>query len=358
MRWISSQESVAKGEVSLLAICETLIAIALVFYLAAHFNTLHWLAFAICVSPLLLLRTDKSTELGIKWWERWSNWMKVEKWGGRGKWSRFFLITVVLMMACATGFAVRTSATIVGFLRHPALSLRAIPQNWSRVTLAIDSKFPPEFIPGHPKETPQSVLEGETGFAFVVALLFVTPIFLPAFIYRWSLKATSIIYAPLVFVAHSTFSENTDLRTKLQLIKRSDLSRVRVLFGIVTLTAFLTKIILMMKWNGFVAAWKGNPIAEFLSLYIAPTEIPKWQLAEAANSALAIGVMLFARYALLRYDLDTSLPEDRIKRVIGFISGIRWSLALYTIVCTGYITIREAQHWNWPALGQKWIPWT
>jgi hypothetical protein len=357
MRWVSNQESVAKGEVSMLAIAETLLAITLVFYLAAHFNTLRWLAFAICVSPLLLLRTEESTRLGIDWWDRWVTWE--ERWDYQGD---KLVITIlwaiaVIVIACAVAFAIRAAATVVGVLSNPACSLRAIPQNWSRVTLAMDSRFPPEFIPGHPSETLQSTLEGMTGLPLVAALLFLVPPFVPAIIYRWSLKATSIIYAPLVFVAQSTFSEGTDVRTKLQLIKRSDLSRIRALFGIVTIIAFLTKVILMMKWNGFVAAWKGNPIVEFLSLYVAPAEIPKWQLAEVANSVLAVGVMFFARYALLRYELNKPLWETPIKRIIGFVSGLRWTLALYAIVCTGYITIREARHWNLPPLGQKWIPW-
>ena len=68
MRLTSNQESVAKGEVSVLAIVETLLAIALVFYLSAHFNTLRWLSIAMWVSPLLLLRTDESTRLGLDLW--------------------------------------------------------------------------------------------------------------------------------------------------------------------------------------------------------------------------------------------------------------------------------------------------
>ena len=70
MRWVSSKESVTKGEVSVLAIVETLCAIALVFYLSSHFNTLRWLAIAMCVSPLLLLRTKLSTRLGLRWFNR------------------------------------------------------------------------------------------------------------------------------------------------------------------------------------------------------------------------------------------------------------------------------------------------
>lgn len=66
MRLVSNNESVARGEISILALVETLVAIALVFYLSAHFNTLRWLAFAMCVSPLLLLRTDESVRLGAR----------------------------------------------------------------------------------------------------------------------------------------------------------------------------------------------------------------------------------------------------------------------------------------------------
>ena len=182
-------------------------------------------------------------------------------------------------------------------------------------------------------------------------------LFLPALFYRWSVKATSIIYAPLVFVAHSTFSEDKDLRTKLELIKRGDLSRIRVLYGIAAIAAFLVKLVLMAKWNGFAAWWNGNPITEFLAVYVAPSEIPKWQVAELANSALAIGSMFFARHALLRYDVGHPFPDTPVKRILGFVSGLRWVLALYAIVCTGYITMRAARDWNLPALGQKWWPW-
>src|SRR5262245_34242413 len=69
MRWVSSKESVANGEVSALAIIETLLAITLVFFLSLRFNTLRWLSVAMFVSPLLLLRTEKSTALGIKWFD-------------------------------------------------------------------------------------------------------------------------------------------------------------------------------------------------------------------------------------------------------------------------------------------------
>jgi hypothetical protein len=67
--------------------------------------------------------------------------------------------------------------------------------------------------------------------------------------------------------------------------------------------------------------------------------------------------MLFARSALLRYELQHPWPEIPVKRLLGFVSGLRWILALYAILCTGYITMRAARNWHWPALGEHWLPW-
>lgn len=353
MRLISNHESVAKGEVSVLAIVETLFAISLVFYFSEHFNTLRWLAVAMCVAPLLLLRTEESTRLGIECFNRFAentpNSIKI------------FPISLLLVIYISLiAFAVRVSATLVSALRSPVESLQVIPKKWSRIILTVDSLFPPELIPDHKEATLKEVIKLFSEYPKnenrLKAVLAIPVCFIPALVYRWSVKATSIIYAPLVFVAYSTFSKGTDLRTKLELIKRGDLSRIRALYGVVVIVAFLVKLVLMMKWNGFVDIWKGNPITEFLSLYIVPTEIPKWQIAEVANSVLAVSAMVFARYALLRYEPNHTLPEKPVKQILGFVSGVRWVLAIYAIVCLGYITMREAHNWHWPALGTKWLP--
>jgi hypothetical protein len=350
MRLVSSKKSVARGEVSILAIVETLLAMALVFYLSAHFNTLRWLAIAMCLSPLLLLRTEESTRLAIKWFDNYQQSFLYQFFLDDVPWQVDYIISIPFV------FAIRVGATFVALLSAPMAALNAIPKNWARITLATDTLRAPELIPGHPTFTLESITEEPTiiNRAIIITLMF--PFFIPALLYRWSLKATSIIYAPLVFVAYSTFSESKDLRTKLELIKRGDLSRIRALYGIVAIVAFIVKLVLMMKWNGFAEWWNGNPITEFLSLYIAPTEIPKWQIAELVNSVLAVGAMIFARHTLLCYELNHPLPEKPVKHILGFVSGVRWVLALYAIVCLGYITMREAHNWRWPALGTKWLP--
>ena len=307
--------------------------------------------------------------MGIKWYDEISNWYVARidrtRIGWRDiPWAFGFLVFEFFVAP----FVARISATLVTVLRHPAVALQSIVRNWARATASIDTFFAPEVVPEHPSNNFHALRGGlllrNSALPPVVrrvkkAVLpvFLTLLFFPALLYRWSLKATSIIYAPLVFVAHSTFSEGKDLRTKLELIRRGDLSRIRVLYGLAAIAVFLVKLVLMAKWNGFAAWWNGNPITEFLAVYVAPTEIPIWQVAELANSALAIGSMLFARHALLRYNVGHPFPDTPVKRILGFVSGLRMVLALYTIVCLFYLTMRAAQHWHWPAFGEKWFPW-
>ncbi len=67
MHWVSSGESVKKGEPTVLAIVETVLAVALYWWIAWYYDTHIHLLVSICVAPFLLLRSQKSTELGATW---------------------------------------------------------------------------------------------------------------------------------------------------------------------------------------------------------------------------------------------------------------------------------------------------
>jgi hypothetical protein len=146
MRWVSSKESVAKGEVSVLAIVETLCAIALVFYLSSHFNTPRWVAIAMCVSPLLLLRTEESTRLGIKSFDQrvvsFMKWLdknhgKIKPVMGSIPLSVRSIINMLVLagLVVLTSSLIRICATFWCAARYPVQALRSIPTNWSRLTL-------------------------------------------------------------------------------------------------------------------------------------------------------------------------------------------------------------------------------
>nr|VFJ61952.1 MAG: hypothetical protein BECKDK2373B_GA0170837_110520 [Candidatus Kentron sp. DK] len=67
MRWISTPDSVEKNEPTVLAIVETVLAVAAYWGIAWWFDTHVHLLISICVTPLLLLRSKESTEKGVRW---------------------------------------------------------------------------------------------------------------------------------------------------------------------------------------------------------------------------------------------------------------------------------------------------
>ena len=60
--WLSTEETAEAGKTSVLAIVETLGAMAVYAWVAWNYGTLH-LTIAACVAPFLLLRTQESTRL-------------------------------------------------------------------------------------------------------------------------------------------------------------------------------------------------------------------------------------------------------------------------------------------------------
>jgi hypothetical protein len=271
------------------------------------------------------------------------------------------------------------TATAWASITHPLTAFKAIPENWARITLATDFCTPLEIVPGHPISGQASLQPQEpyfldqpsghtpaTGTAlFIPALLlpFVVirsltyTLAIPAILYRWSLKATSIVYSPLVFLAHSTFHEGTDFRTELKIICRGDFHRILAAYSGASILLFILKFILMQKLEDFVTWWQSHPLSRFLALYVVPEEIPIWHMVHLFNSLLVVIFMIVARRALLRIELGLPLSQTRTKRLLGLINGIHWPLAIYPIVCMVYITVQAAKGWHWPHLGTKWLPW-
>jgi len=71
VRW-STPESRAAGQISVLAIVETIVAVALYWWIAFYLDTHLHLVTSLLVAPLLLLRSERSIEAGVDWFLRGS----------------------------------------------------------------------------------------------------------------------------------------------------------------------------------------------------------------------------------------------------------------------------------------------
>ena len=75
MRFHSTPESALNGEITKLAIIECIASVALYLAIGFYFGTFRYLAMAVIVAPLMLLRTEESSEWGLDAFERFATGM-------------------------------------------------------------------------------------------------------------------------------------------------------------------------------------------------------------------------------------------------------------------------------------------
>src|SRR2546430_1007967 len=130
MRLWSTPESVRQGEPTVLAIIETLAAMAASVWIAVHFGTWKHVLIGFCVAPFLLLRTDASCEQAVHWFDDFISKMH------RSGWRLSFPISMTWFLI--GGPIVRVAATLVYFFREPKACLASIAANWWRMVCATD----------------------------------------------------------------------------------------------------------------------------------------------------------------------------------------------------------------------------
>ncbi len=379
MRLHSTAESVENREISLLAIVETIIASSIAIYLSVKFNSFKWIAWSACIAPFLLLRTEESTNYGIDLFDKRVDWIRSKMFKSLYRidfsWRMWFNVLYGLSIAfyfAIMPILVRFLSFIVAIWRHPLKSFSSIPENWIRATMSIDVCVPPEVVPGYEVQGPDDKMKfrhlrdlslWEKGDYSVLKLLeaaVVIPtlilLFVPPLLYRWSMKATSIVYAPLLWIVRSSRGI-ADIPDSLKLIRKSDLMRIAVCYSTLVIIGFVLKLLLMMKWGNFVAWWNTTPLTEFLAIYVMPAEIPIWQLAAFINAFCAIGIFIYAKEASLRMDTGDPWSTKTVEAILRYSGLVRCALSLYMIVCTGYLTVQAATTWNLPKLGTKLFPW-
>lgn len=185
-RWYSTVESAANLEFSILAAVESVCAVSLALWLAWYFQTYTHLVVAVLVAPLLLLRTEESTELGLRWFGMFQHWFinDIRKetlskllWLGialaiigipilseyifrtieSSVFIKALLIGVWLFMSVLfyvggiiviMSLVIKFFATVINIFTHSKNTFLSIPYNWYRIVCTVDILHPPEILPG------------------------------------------------------------------------------------------------------------------------------------------------------------------------------------------------------------------
>lgn len=351
---------------------ETALSIACTVWLAIFvWETWNHVAIAASIAPLLLLRTERSQNRGVRWF------LSLFEWSMRRKSKLSYLLLpldLLIVIFGATG--VRVLATIVTFFESPLESIRAIPVNWRRVTLSTDLTILPEAVPGIAQLSPEelerrNIPEVNLGYLtkwlrshsapvyiMVIAFILFGPMYSFALLYRFSLKSTAVVWLPLLWIIPKAWPRR-NLITRLALITHSPWGKVITLLSLLTIGLFLAKLFLYAGATGLAEHWDSWPYADDLALFVEPYTLPWWQVCSFANSLVAVSMYFLAGHALVvrNYESEASVDNTIIDYVVRIAATIRAAFSMYTSACLLYLVLIKVGAWNLPPIGDKLFPW-
>jgi hypothetical protein len=415
MRLYSTRESYNRGEYSVLAIVETLIAFALTLWVACRLHGLDQVLLLSLLGWLFLLQSERSVRLGLEGFrkevEATEKEILTKRQRGDVLSSYMESIFYDIVRAVISPLYYRASATIRTALTHPLLSIRSIPSNWERAIFCADSTLPLEPVPGYYEsvlaapggqealekarsrilDVRYKTLAGElknprvaalTIIAGCACLLFAylfatgapwyaaavpelvalwglckTPLrillYVPVIAYRFTLKSTCLIYWPLLFSAHA-LSRNDPLELRLESTARGVWATMRLCLSAAVLLTIVGKVV-FWSYMVLIEQHADSPVISFLIHdYLQPT-IHGWQLASLVNAVLAITMVVVADNYLRRQKYGVAIPRAALGWALNVYSILAAALSVWTILATVQIVLRRGPFVVLPQFG-KWFP--
>jgi hypothetical protein len=337
----------------LLAVCETVVASAIALFVAIVIERPFLVVLPAAVAPLLLLRTEWSTALGLRWWDRVQRFARVvdafqEKPRPHPLLQEAclhlgFLVFITTLPPLA--IICRVGATIAGLVRHPFHALSSIPRNWYRIALCVDTFHPPEIVAGlelrgqddrfrysrHLKLAHVAVRRWHStrpkwwralyGLGWIAQLVL---LFVPSFVYRWSLKATTVIWLPLIYVVRERSGGRTLRQWVNKLVSDPSEKVVRLYAGVVAISAFGIPFLLSRTIGKHVSIGTDNPLAQSLSTFWFFTgDIRWWHVMRMLNIIVVFAVWKLSYVVIERLEYGMQVNELAISRAVNLLLAVR-----------------------------------
>lgn len=348
-------------QVSVLALIETVGSAVAALLLAIYWGTFAPFAISVVIAPLLLLRTRDSTAHGVKLARRFSQWSIPTR--TKEDFIRAPLIVVGIYMA---PFVIRVTAMILSLLRDSLGFLAALPSNWWYLIARVDTTVAPQVVPGFRSnfsldtsfvadswdirsrlQNARWTIEKNRSLWFTELFLggpFAALVFLPAWIYRWSLKSTFWIYLPLFWVVQPVRYDRKNVWARINVVRND---RVVLFLSGGILGIGLIKIRIWQMKTAFAGWWDDNTLGQFFKVYVAPDSMPVWQYTSMVNGVLAIAMYFIARSALQSQKEGAPWPDAPLDSGLRCATACRRMLTTYTTVVLVMITLKQ----GFPPLG-------
>ncbi len=388
MRVYSTPESVLRNEISILAIIETVIVLFVSIFIAIYYDYYWHIAIGASLGFFLLLRTDASVSRGFTWYANFTKYRKKIEVGFEHRIKRtwagptYIALIVIPLIGCAA-FFIKIFATVSTVLQRPIYSIKEIPLNWFKIAFTIDLTHPPEILPGIETHrqgelkrpaTPtwerfidfyhkllmisKPISIGSIYGMFLTIIPYIlyisafTCFFLPAYLYRFSLKSTTLIYFPLIWLIGGKTQNQKNIKLIVDDLLESKYERLKYYFSwfaIFVLTIF--PLCLSFYWQNLINILSGKEVL----IYFFPLEqIGSWHITRVAGALITIILIIFADKLRIRLNHpDYSLGQVKTFFIILGIR-LRVILGIWTLGC-GFSIIMSIVDWStFPII--KWLP--
>jgi hypothetical protein len=145
--WWSTHETIQNEVTSVTAILETIIAVPLYWWIALHTGIVLPLLVSAAVAPLVLLRSDESIGLGLRWLQKMDSLYPSLN-------SEFSLAVAVAFLIKSMTFLIiilplgAAGIRLIATLCHLQSGIRSLPSNFRRFVLCTSPARMPELVPG------------------------------------------------------------------------------------------------------------------------------------------------------------------------------------------------------------------
>jgi hypothetical protein len=192
----------------------------------------------------------------------------------------------------------------------------------------------------------------------VPILLLDTPLrlllYVPALLYRFSLKATIVVYMHFIWMADQ-LTTSLPVYRRLEIIRHGSWPALRRAFSWIVVIVFVGKIGAYSAAIN-VSEWLNrSAFGRFIEIYVTPATVHVWQLAALINSIMALAIMLHVADKLLERKTDNRPVDDEtIENILRWVAVASSVLGFYSTIATVYIILHHTPFIRWPKLGKWW----
>ena len=418
--WYSRQQGRDGDKISFVACMEVVLSVAAYWTIALYFETYAHLLVSICLAPLVLLRSDDSVELGLRWYKRYRDvsgdnlpmrppkvlaaiaisfafafgfawfglsWATVGQkglslflWSSLIGWLAINIGIAVAVMGVGVGAVVRAMAMVVvgmrvraiaaviiivgvgvalGYLSRTigirvvasALHLRrgifSLPKNWTRTLFRTDFTQAPELVPGANTQEIglrlnnlwKPLLKDDDVLRGIVTAALLRILFIPALLYRYSIKSTCWLYLPLIYVAHAVPKD------RMGWVKDSGevlWEKLRIVLAGITVVVVGYSILDTEAAQGLMKARSAAEIPFHplqILLVLEWSRLLPWQWFNLSSATLTLYLWVHNQRLRVRHKrrpyTDTALPV----RVAVWLNGVRAFCVICWLAIALYCTV-------------------